>query len=774
METIFQNILQMSATAGCVTVVVLMMRLLLHRAPKKYAYALWAVVGFRLCCPFSFESVFSLFNLNPFSISHHHDYITVVLPSQQSIAAAQNHLPSSDAVQTYSTALVTPALPAEVAGPAQSWLQVGMVLWLIGLTVMALISLVSYIRLTRRLRTAVRLQDNVWQSDIVRSPFILGIFRPRIYIPFGLDDASRRYVLTHERYHLRHGDHVVKLIAYCLLSVHWFNPLCHIAFSLMNRDMEMRCDEYVLSQGGSVRKAYSVTLLSIASNRRFPSPSPLAFGEIGIKPRIQNALRWKKPRLWVNLTAIVLSGILLISCAANPVEEFPETTTSSPPLETTAAPIAETITLTPTEVSFSPPDGAVQWIYAVGLSSTTYHYFPFQFDFDYTSIEASCTSGKLVDLDATTRSGIHYPSGTKLRFEQGHHLYWFPYGEDAETPLEVIISFSVYREDQLLGSGDIHLTGVRPEENSPDICYYAILSSDNMYMQQADVGAVLWRDSVYTPISRSTDQEILLSDAMLHARVNDDSDDVYRVITYTVLSELIACGTSDDINVPCGYSEFILVALYQEFQMDVNLGPVVTRSELFPAVIQVDAYPDGSYGLSSYWEPDNSSSAAYEADVLENVPQNFQDNVLNIEKFYDDFAASCFSSAIDYYGIDTSALIDELIEEITSSPAHSSSPGDYIRAHPEEYEILVLLDSHTLKYAFQHFLNRGGAGLHGYIMALACQDIIDASSIEFQCEFVNGLDWFNQFYEYAKANYDPDATVRESAIYYLMDMVETQ
>ena len=160
-----------------------------------------------------------------------------------------------------------------------------------------LYGIISYLNLRRRLRGAVRAENGVFETDSVRAPFILGLFSPTIYLPPGLEGEPLRYVLAHERFHIRHADHAVKLFGFLLLCVHWFNPLVWLAFYLMSRDMEMRCDEAVLSAESGITKPYSMALLSFASARRFPSPSPLCFGETGVRERIKNVLRWKKPKV---------------------------------------------------------------------------------------------------------------------------------------------------------------------------------------------------------------------------------------------------------------------------------------------------------------------------------------------------------------------------------------------------------------------------------------------------------------------------------------------
>lgn len=323
MEAIFLKVLNMSAAASVVICAVLLVRLLLRRAPKKWSYLLWAVVAFRLACPVSIRAAFSLFALRPVQ--------PAVTPTAADAATALEFIPpdvglmaqpavdfGANAVTEAVNASLPAATPMASANPMQIWVAAGTFLWCLGVAVMLLYAAVSYVRLRRTVADAVLLHGNVFETDRIRSPFILGFVSPRIYVPTGLDTQAMRYVLEHETYHLRRRDHLVKAFAFALLAVHWFNPLVWLAFCLMGKDLEMSCDEKVLGGAENIRKAYSTTLLDFATNRRFPAPSPLAFGETDVKSRIRNALRWKKPRLWTTLAAAALCVAVLAACTVNP------------------------------------------------------------------------------------------------------------------------------------------------------------------------------------------------------------------------------------------------------------------------------------------------------------------------------------------------------------------------------------------------------------------------------------------------------------------------
>lgn len=315
MEKLFLELLNMSCAASYVIAAVLLLRLLLKKAPRRYSYALWSAAAFRLCCPVSFSAGFSLFGL--LDLTQRGAALDFIPENLGTMAQPQVHtgLPVLNAA-LHDT--LPAASPANSANPMQIAIFIASVLWCAGAAALALYGLISYLVLRRRLRTATRLEDKVFESAAVRSPFVLGVLRPRIYLPYGLDGESRAFVLAHERYHLRRKDPLVRLFAFCLLALHWFNPLVWVAFFCMSRDMETSCDEKVLENGGA--KAYSLCLLSVASGRRFPAPGPLAFGETGVKSRIRHALAWKKPRRWAVAAAIVLCAVTILACSVNPLQ----------------------------------------------------------------------------------------------------------------------------------------------------------------------------------------------------------------------------------------------------------------------------------------------------------------------------------------------------------------------------------------------------------------------------------------------------------------------
>lgn len=302
---LFPQVLSMSLTAGVVILFVLAARLPLKRAPKLFSYLLWAVVLFRLLCPVSFSSALSLFR-------------AVEVPEVSGAVYGQFHQMAGAPAQALPASPLpgTPAaaVPETAADPLA-------VLWLAGAAALLVYGAVSLLRLRRRLAEAVPLEGRVYLADRIPSPFVLGVFRPRIYLPSSLPEAERGYILLHERTHLRRGDHLFRLLAFAALAVHWFNPLVWLAFFLSERDMEMACDEAVMRRSGQdIRAAYAASLLRLSTGRRFAAGIPLAFGEGDPKGRIRNVMRYKKPLLGAAAVSLAAVAALAVILAADPPE----------------------------------------------------------------------------------------------------------------------------------------------------------------------------------------------------------------------------------------------------------------------------------------------------------------------------------------------------------------------------------------------------------------------------------------------------------------------
>lgn len=307
MDKLFLTILNMSLTGAFVIAAICLARLPLKKAPKIISYCLWAVAGFRLVFPFSIESVFSLIPFKAQMIPP--DIAMQPIPRIDSGIAFVNNAVSS---------ILPAATPAASVNPLQIWTTIGSFVWLIGGAVMLIYGIVSFVILKQKMREAVHLEANIYEAENIKSPFVLGVFKPKIYLPAGLSGQERSYILLHEQTHIRRHDHMVKFGAYFILCLHWFNPLVWVAFFLMGVDMELSCDESVLKEmGGEIKKDYSLSLLSMATQRRIIGGSPLAFGEGGVKERIKNVLNFKKPSRVIIVVSVALVAVLSVGFAVD-------------------------------------------------------------------------------------------------------------------------------------------------------------------------------------------------------------------------------------------------------------------------------------------------------------------------------------------------------------------------------------------------------------------------------------------------------------------------
>ncbi len=319
---VFMSVLNMSITGAVVTAAVIMLRVPLRRAPGRLLYALWIVVLFRLVCPISFTADFSLLNGLPTASGG--SAVTYVASQAQGGE-------ESEVAPKYAPAASTGTLSHDTSAPAVSGAgqqtteaavplraeNIAALTWLCGAAALALQGVLSWARLKRRLAAAVRTEADVYETDAVDSPFVLGILRPRIYVPAGLKGMTRTVVLAHERTHIARRDTLVKPLAFAVRCMHWFNPMVWLAFKLMSRDMERSCDERAIRESGFDRGVYSMALLQFALPGRLAA-SPLAFGEVGVKQRIRGIMNARKPALWLIVAAVIVCAAAGVICLANP------------------------------------------------------------------------------------------------------------------------------------------------------------------------------------------------------------------------------------------------------------------------------------------------------------------------------------------------------------------------------------------------------------------------------------------------------------------------
>ena len=311
MAAVFLKLLNLSISASWLVLAVLVLRLVSKRSPKWMNVLLWGIVALRLVLPFSVESALSL------------------IPSAETVSPAAVQFDPAPTITSGVSVIdnaVNPSLsehfaavPTASVNPLYVWTEIAGWVWLIGLGAMLLYALVSYLRLRRRVSVSLPIQDHIYLCDAISSPFILGVVKPRIYLPSGLDEVQRQNVLAHEQAHLARRDHWWKPLGFALLAVYWFNPVLWLAYTLLCRDIELACDERVIrTMDESAVKTYSTVLLACSMPRKAVITCPLAFGEVGVKERVRNALHYKKPAFWVVAASVAVCVVVAVCFLTNP------------------------------------------------------------------------------------------------------------------------------------------------------------------------------------------------------------------------------------------------------------------------------------------------------------------------------------------------------------------------------------------------------------------------------------------------------------------------
>ena len=311
MAAVFLKLLNLSISASWLVLAVLVLRLISKRSPKWVNVLLWGIVALRLVLPFSIESALSL------------------IPSAETVSPAAVQFAPAPTITSGVSIIdnaVNPSLsehfaavPTASVNPLYVWTEIAGWVWLIGLGAMLLYALVSYLRLRRRVSVSLPIRDRIYLCDAISSPFILGVVKPHIYLPSGLDEVQRQNVLAHEQAHLARRDHWWKPLGFALLAVYWFNPVLWLAYALLCRDIELACDERVIrTMDESAVKTYSTVLLACSMPRKAVITCPLAFGEVGVKERVRNALHYKKPAFWIVVASAVVCIVVAVCFLTNP------------------------------------------------------------------------------------------------------------------------------------------------------------------------------------------------------------------------------------------------------------------------------------------------------------------------------------------------------------------------------------------------------------------------------------------------------------------------
>ena len=313
MNELFLKIINMSISASWLVLAVLILRFVLKKAPKWINVLLWGIVAIRLICPFSFESPLSLIP------SAETIPLNIGMDSTPTINSGISAI--NNAVNPIISQSNTPMAGASI-NPLQITIGIYEYIWIFGMIALALYTAISYWRLHRKVDTAVRYKDNIFQSENVSFPFVLGIIKPRIYLPFKMNGQYLEYVVAHEQAHICRKDHWWKPLGFLLLMIHWFNPLMWLAYVLLCRDIELACDEKVIKElGNEQRGDYTQALVACSVNRRMIAACPLTFGEVGVKERVKSVMNYKKPALWVIIIAVIVCVGVAVCFLTNPKQD---------------------------------------------------------------------------------------------------------------------------------------------------------------------------------------------------------------------------------------------------------------------------------------------------------------------------------------------------------------------------------------------------------------------------------------------------------------------
>lgn len=342
---IFLNVFNISVMASWLVLAVVIARLCLKKAPKWINCVLWALVGIRLIFPFNFESVFSLI---PSS-----ETIPVSGVYSETVGSAQNIVPQVDSGFYTVDSAIEPIIDTPMPQPVlHNNLSVIACIWICGIIIMMLYVLVSYFKVKKSVAEAMHTKENIYFVDGISTPFILGVIKPKIYIPSSLSEEDVLYVIEHEKAHLKRLDYLWKPFSFLLLSFYWFNPVIWVAYIFLCKDIELACDEKAIKEMDSeCRKEYSNALINCSSQRRLISACPLAFGETSVKSRIKSVLNYKKPAFWIIIIAVIACVAIAVAFLTSPLKEknsdknTPDTTQGTKEESTTSSTVADGVTV---------------------------------------------------------------------------------------------------------------------------------------------------------------------------------------------------------------------------------------------------------------------------------------------------------------------------------------------------------------------------------------------------------------------------------------------
>ena len=735
MGTVFLTLLHMSLAASALVVVVVVLRLLLKRAPKAIHCALWAMVALRLLLPFSVESSFSLI---PQDVADRElltewqdDYVgdvTVIYDDsalyRDAVAAGREPFADGEGgyyVVTAPDRLDAPDTVETAVLPILGWV------WLAGCIAMLLYAAVSFFRIRKRVQLSLPLRDNIWRCEAVDSPFILGFFRPNIYLPYDMDEGQAQYVIAHEEAHLRRRDHWWKPLGFLLLAVYWFNPLLWVAYILLCRDIELACDERVIrDMDASAKKAYSEALLSCSLPRHMVAACPLAFGEVGVKKRIASVLNYRKPAFWVLVVAILACVVVAVCFLTSPKD-----TIEGKVYSYEKSGVLGNFTISLFE------DGTFH--YTEGMASS------------YLATGKWTEKGNILTL--TDDENLGYKLVNRFR-KDGDTLYFI--AEGSSNFLYVTVQegerFTYTFDTEIpIPEGDWDIVQTVP------IPAYAIvdgalteeeLASLNellapiVYDKQGGIiGASPWScffTSYYRDV-RALDFEKFMR--YFPGDGSTASAEEFELLKGTEGWPFSQEDTLDTIPVPIHkYPARLVDAILLEYA-GITTAEVETSGVAY--LEEYDAYYNytSDFGAAAF----HCTSGERVGDILYLYSETEQGTTrLTLRETGNSYHIVALQPMVNGEAVDGEFVtVAALFDTLLSSPADATKAGDYIKAHPNEHIALLSDENLTLRYIFTEFLKGNLPEPKGQVMRLILDQLAPEAQLRLHAE--TGQEYFDEW-----------------------------
>ena len=833
---LFVKVCNMSVTASIVIIAILILRLLLWKVPKKFSYMLWGIVLFRLLCPVSLPSAYSLLNLikvpaltdnsalvDRFTSSENFALINNAILSDDSAFIDNSILSDNDTMKNSSSLLDNSAfvdnsiLSDNVIMPDSSiisdnsafvdkftfvdyttiysgkskYLLAGILgavlikdienlsivlsmsdvkeminkeqivsglvfIWILGIIVLFFCSVVSTIRLYRQIGCSMLLRDNIYLADHIPSPFVLGVLRPRIYLPSALNGREQEYIILHEQCHIYRRDYIFKMLAFVALCLHWFNPFVYLAFVLAGKDMEMSCDEAVMRKmDGDIRSEYAASLLKLAVGRRMIAGVPLAFGEGNPKSRIKNVMHYKKPAFWVLLIAVIVCVLGGVSLLTNPVEKH-VTMEWAKGLNVEDVDKIELVVL-PQDIEKQykdfPAEAFADVVALINESRGNYllshedvygsSIFFYLTMADGIKHEVGNIGNYYLFIDGDYfDAGYDWLSSWDRYYREGNAALpagFFDTGYDVSSDVKFQAKVLEVHEKTLLveplegslelDSADLFDISLEHLAVSPQIDVGAIveisyngeiIESYPAQLGRIDQILVLSEVEENNPISTMSEEEMAIANAIMEYNIPRQAEGYdfacCSFVNLETVSATPVVGSTGHVITYYGWAMY-MICNFLENGIEERGGSHVPVALTF-------LLDENGYTLQEYWEPRDGSY--YTSDIREVFPSHIAEEAINSQKYVRQQIQDCYAQAVVYGQLDTDVIIANLLREICSdTSATSSNPQDYIDAHSLTYRELCYYGDFTVQYCVERFEQGGETGLEGHIMARLCEELLD-------------------------------------------------